>query len=137
MFKLAIPQQSKKGDIAFFRNGIRFSHEFIERERLTLAKYVWVFLDEPYIGFLFLAEQKVNSLKLTDSGKNTSGKTVSAAFLKKHEWIEKVMLAKDISRRKFTAEKVNDRTEITALYIKYKVNLTENMPESDDYDIPF
>jgi hypothetical protein len=134
MFKITIPQQSRKGDVTFFPNGIRFSNDFIQRENLTEAKHVWIFVDEPFLGFLFSVEANSYSVKLTYSGKNTLGKTAHSAYLKKYKWIEKIMNSKNVNNRKFTVEKTNEQSEVPTLRVKYKVNLNENM---SDADIPF
>lgn len=131
MLQLSIPQNSKKGDATFFSTGIKFSHDFIRREGLENAKFMWIFLEQPYIAFYFMDSERVHAVKLTNSSKNTLGKTASCAYLKQHKWIAQVMKSGNINDRKFAILTGNEKTNL-GISIKYKINLNE-----DFEDIPF
>ena len=103
MFTRQYPKQSSTNDVTFFRDGIRLSHSFVKREVLGDQKYVWIYVDaKKRIGFKFHHNRKPQSLKLTPSGDNTSGKTISCTFLKKdHKWIKEIMEHKNVNKRRF------------------------------------
>lgn len=129
MFKKIFPEQQSANDATFTPKGIRLSHHFIRRERLQNFQYVWVFVDEEkkQIGFRFLLGPAPQAIKLTESGSNTSGKTLSCAPLKKCPWIREIMDNKNIGMRRFKIRTFKletiERKSTNGDYVTHIINL--------------